>query len=487
MDAILGETSVAGRKKMLHKVVTAGVNLDNVYDQTLRRINEQSGDRSRLGMEVLMWVSYAERPLRIDELRHALAVEMGATDFDLENVPPQDTVLASCLGLAVVDSETSTVRLIHYTLQEYLSQPSVLPGTHRRLTDTCLTYLNCDQVKRLPAGNVSTLGNMPFLEYSSLHWGRHAKVELSDRAKPLALDLLSPYDNHISSTLLFDKIRGYRPSRVSPYLFTGLHCASYFGIDKIVATLIEAQGCDINQGDCRGVTPLILAAQQGNQGVVMLLLTQDDIDPNQPGNDSKTPLRWASRNGHEGVVRLLLKRDGVNPDKPDKNGGTPLSGASFNGHEGVVRLLLARHDVNPDKPDKYDGTPLQWASRNGHEGVVRLLLARGDVNPNKPDNDGITPLQWASSNRHEGVVRLLLSRGATNPDKPDSSSPISLPGPPSNRRELVARKAVARRDITPNQPDSRDPTPPKSHSLRKRRRIVPEHVLRLSARRRRKN
>ena len=75
-----------------------------------------------------MWVSNAERPLRIDELRHALAVEIGATDFDLENVPPQDTVLGSCLGLAVVDKETSQVRLIHYTLQEYLSRPGVLPN-----------------------------------------------------------------------------------------------------------------------------------------------------------------------------------------------------------------------------------------------------------------------------------------------------------------------------------------------------------------------
>jgi len=118
---------------MLQRVATTGVDLDNVYDQTLRRIKEQKGGRSRLGMEVLMWVSHAERPLRIDELCHALAVELGATDIDVENIRPQDAVLRSCLGLAVVDKETSTVRLIHYTLQEYLSQSSVLPDAHRRL------------------------------------------------------------------------------------------------------------------------------------------------------------------------------------------------------------------------------------------------------------------------------------------------------------------------------------------------------------------
>jgi len=175
VDAILSETSLERRKRTLQKVATTGVDLDNVYDQTLQRISEQNGDRSKLGMEVLMWVSHAERPLPIDELCHALAVEMRTTHLDLENVRPLDTVLGSCFGLAVVDKETSTVWLIHYTLQEYLSRPGVLPDAHRTLGQTCLTYLNYNQVKRLPANNISTLENMLFLEYLSLHWGRNAK------------------------------------------------------------------------------------------------------------------------------------------------------------------------------------------------------------------------------------------------------------------------------------------------------------------------
>jgi len=478
---------------MLRKVATTGVDLDNVYDQTLRRIREQKGDRSRVGMEVLMWVSHAERPLRINELCHALAVEMEATHIDLENVRPLDTVLGSCFGLAVVDKETSTIRLIHYTLQEYLSRPGALPDAHRTLSQTCLTYLNYDQVKRLPADNVSNLGHMPFLEYSSLHWGRHAKIELSDHAKFLALDLLSRYDNHIASTILFNEIRGYRASQTTHHLFTGLHCASYFGIDEMVAALIEGQGSDINQGECTGATPLILAAQEGNQGVVSLLLAQDGINPDKPDNSGRTPLSRASRSGHEGAVRLLLARDDVNPDKPGNYGGTPLWGAASNGREGVVRLLLERDDVNPDKPDNYGRTPLWGASRwgreeaaklllargavnpdgpdnngrtplrsassNGHEGVVRLLLARDDVNPDKPDNDGGTPLLWASRNGHEGVVRLLLSRDAIKPDKPDNDCSTPLQGASRNEHEEVVRPPVSRDSITPDEPDNDHITP----------------------------
>ena len=429
---------------MLQMVATTGLDLDNVYAQTLRRIKEQKGVKSRFGIEVLMWVSHAERPLRIDELCHALAVEMGATDIDLENIRPQDIVLGGCLGLAMVDKETSTVRLIHYSLQEYLSRPGALPDAHRTLSQTCLTYLNYDQVKRLRADNVSNLGDMRFLEYSSLHWGSHAKIELSDYAKSLALELLPRYDSHISSVLLFERIRTSWARPLSHRPFPGLHCVSYFGIDEVVANLIGMEGCDINQRDNMGFTPLTWASRQGNQGTVTLLLTRDDIDPSNP----------------------------------DSHGGTPLWWASYNGHEGVVRLLLARGDVNPDKPDNYGRTPLWLASSNGHERVVRLLLTRNDVNPTKPNSDGITPLQWASSDGHERAVSLLLSRGAANPDQPDNNDLSQLP-PSSNRHEEVARSLVAQGDVNLDEPDSRDQGPSRISSVRRYRQIIAEHVPRL--------
>ena len=478
---------------MLQKVATAGVDLETVYSQTLRRIKEQKGGRSRLGIEVLMWVSHAERPLQIDELRHALAVEMGATDTDLENIRPQDTVLGSCLGLVVVDKETSTVRLIHYTLQEYLSRPEILPDAHKTLAQSCLTYLNYDQVKGRPANNVSNLGETPFLEYSSHYWGGHAKMELSNPVRTLALELLGRYDNHISSTLLLDKIQGYHAAWRIPYMFTGLHCVSYLGIDEIVDALIQIKGRDINQPGYKGRRPLTWAAQQGNQRAVTILLTRDDTDSDKPDRDGRTPLWWTSRNGHQGVVGLLLARDDVNPDKPDNDGATPLSAAareghegamilllarhdvnpdqsdsngrtplwwaSFHRHEGVVRLLLARNDVDPDKPGKYGGAPLWWASFHGYKGVVRLLLARDDVNPDKPGNDGETPLCAASSNGNEGVVGLLLARYDVNLDKPNNDGETPLWRASENGHEGVVRLLLARDDVNPNRPNNYGQTP----------------------------
>ena len=83
---------------------------------TLERIKVQDEEKAQLAMAALIWVCHSERQLHVDELCHALAVEIGATDFDPENIPLIGTLLDCCQGLIVVDSEALTVRLIHYTL-----------------------------------------------------------------------------------------------------------------------------------------------------------------------------------------------------------------------------------------------------------------------------------------------------------------------------------------------------------------------------------
>ena len=51
-----------------------------------------------------MWVLYLEQPLRVQELCHALGVEIGSADLDPENVPTLRTLLASFLGLVVAEA-----------------------------------------------------------------------------------------------------------------------------------------------------------------------------------------------------------------------------------------------------------------------------------------------------------------------------------------------------------------------------------------------
>ena len=67
--------------------MTNGLGLGDAYDKTIGRIREQQGDSARLGMAALMWISHSERPLSVDEICYALAVEIGSTDINTNNVP----------------------------------------------------------------------------------------------------------------------------------------------------------------------------------------------------------------------------------------------------------------------------------------------------------------------------------------------------------------------------------------------------------------
>ena len=390
IDAILGEVSLHQRRKKLDEM-TKGESLRDAYAATLSRMNAQPKSRAKLGMDVLMWVSHAERPLHVDELCHALGVEEGSVDLNVRNVPPIQTLLACSLGLVTIEKSSSTsaptVRLVHYTLQEYLScNNNLFLKPHSRIANVCLTYLNFRRVKALSPALASLPPTVPFAEYASCYWGIHARHETSESVKTLALKLLARYDKHISSKILLLRGAGlWNPPfdrEGTPRGFTGLHAAAYLGCVEITAALLEPNKWDAQATDFNGNTAIAWAARRGHERVVRVLLERSDVNPDKADRWGQTPLLWAAVNGHEGVVRALLERSDVNPNIADEYGRTPLSGAAVNGHEGVVGTLLKRGDVDPNMADGYGRTPLSGATVNGHERVARILLGRSDVNPN---------------------------------------------------------------------------------------------------------
>jgi hypothetical protein len=161
MDAILGETTAYGRRQKL-RAMTRGLGFEGCLWCDLERIKEQGGEKARLGMAALMWISHSERLLQLDELVHALAVEIGSTDLNAERIPSVETLLSCCLGLVVVDREASTVRLIHFTLQEYLHTcPDLFGATHSIMAETCLTYLNFQTIKDISSTLLLRLSQLP--------------------------------------------------------------------------------------------------------------------------------------------------------------------------------------------------------------------------------------------------------------------------------------------------------------------------------------
>ena len=481
IKAILQETTLYRRREKLD-AVTYSLGLGDAYDATIGRIKAQKGDRARLGMAALMWISHSERPLSVDEICHALAVEIGSTDVDADNVPLIRTVLDCCQGLAVVDKRSSNIRLIHFTLKEYLScHADLFDKPHSGIAETCLTYLNFKAIRDLSARPSRDLQGTPFLKYASLYWGTHMRLELSDRSRHLAHDLLDQYDNHVSAELLWNStpersIFFYKP-------FSALHCVSYFGLAEVGVGLLRTKRWDVNGQDGAGRTPLIWAASYGREEVVELLLQQKHTQPDMSDTYyGRTALSWAAGGGHEGVVRLFLgrpfpgsrdigprwrktqqvinplRRKHVNPERPDIYGQTPLAWAAGKGHAGVVDLLLGQEGVSADKPDNYGRTPLWLAARDGHDEVVKLLLGRGDVSPDRLGNDGRTPLWLAAQHRHVEAVKLLLERNDLTLDMLSDGGPTLLLWATENGHDRVVQLLLGREEVSRDMPGHRDPT-----------------------------
>jgi len=460
MDAILHESTIHRRRERLGKMID-GLELGDVYGGTIERIKAQNGDKSRLGMAALMWVSHAERSLKADELCHALSVELGSTNFSAGNIPSISTLVGSCQGLITVDKEASTVRLAHFTLQEYFSaHPDIFTRPHSAMAEICLTYLNSQQIKALSTAPSAATENTPFLEYCSVYWGTHAKKELSDCARSLALELLKGHYSQISTELLLAQAKKFPSWRFefwSP--FSGLHCASFFGIVEVVAALVEVGCYGIDEEDFSGRTPLSWAACGGHEGVVKILLELGGVNPDKPDREDRTPLPWAASSGHEEVVKILLGREAVNADKPDREGRTPLSWAASSGHEGVVEILLEREEVNADRPDGGSRTPLLYAAQYGHEGVAKILLEREEVNADEPDRGGQTPLSYAAWHGYEGLVKLLLGQEKVNADKPNILGRTPLSYAAWRGQEGVVKILLGREGVNADKPNWTGRTP----------------------------
>jgi hypothetical protein len=120
--------------------------LNETYDSAMKRIEDQGDMNKNIAYSALTWVVNAKRPLTVSEIQTALAVEPDSQELDEDNVMDIETILAVCAGLVIVDQESSVVRLVHYTTQEYLDsiQAQLFPDAQTEITRTLLTFLAFD-------------------------------------------------------------------------------------------------------------------------------------------------------------------------------------------------------------------------------------------------------------------------------------------------------------------------------------------------------
>jgi hypothetical protein len=96
--------------------------LAHAYVRTMWRIDGEKPGFRELAKKILLWITCAKRSLSASELQHAVAVEIGMSGLDNENLPQTQGMISLCAGLATLDKESNIIKFAHYTMQEYFER-----------------------------------------------------------------------------------------------------------------------------------------------------------------------------------------------------------------------------------------------------------------------------------------------------------------------------------------------------------------------------
>jgi len=242
-----------------------------------------------------------------------------------------------------------------------------------------------------------------------LEKGIDVNSRLNDRTTALHWAVLR--DQQESVSLLMKA--GADPLVLNRNGISPLFLAAQNGNEKIVRWLLEA-GADPNTLSENGETILMTAVHTGKPEVVNLLLSSGALVDYRDPEFQQTALMIAVREGHADVIDMLI-RHGANVDARTRLGPVPAyippcKGTGC-GSEGVG---INRSGV-PHRGERYDAkggmTPLLYAARDGRFEAARLLVENGADLELREANE-ITPLLMALLNNQLEVADLLLDSGA---------------------------------------------------------------------------
>lgn len=388
----------------------------------------------------MLWVLCAKRPLTMEELQHAIALDackriLTMEELQLvvakdirkrgwlsESLPERELLLSICGGLVTFEAQSGYVRLLHETTQAWLEERKSVffPDADVLAAQTCLAYLSNDAFN---IGMCTTDEQVlerreqyPLLNYAAYYWGAHYKDHAEASLETCALHFLEKDRNvSCSADILESRLYGW----VSPprYEFNLLseHICARFGLKKLLA---KVQKPSYERIDWKGRTPLHHAAESGHGELVEFLLDQG-VNRLAVDNDGATPFERAVANGHENVIRRLIHHDSAQGCRDDVI-RLGLNAAARMGLLDVLRSLLTELNVDSLEPQhRYNKgnrrTPLAHAVERGRRDTVNLLLEyNAAVNaPLEGGPENIrAPLFYAADAGHAEIAEMLLDRGA---------------------------------------------------------------------------
>ncbi|KEY68151.1 hypothetical protein S7711_08339 [Stachybotrys chartarum IBT 7711] len=383
-----------------------------------------------LTQKVFRWVAVAKQPLTLDELRDAIAIEIGQAYSRPERL--------------VTEEGTRLVQFAHSTIRDFMVRgtlPMQLMGFHIDLKEAdhfageiCVTYLHFNDFKTTIAerpqplrvdpmamagtvlsqkstrtGLATRLSNLT-LAYSKAREGADltralASYGRADADRSLVLQQSHPFLKKSATWSLWYRIitEGHGLARMpwqdsiyqtNDAILIWSHQAHHYALlfySSSIFTLPESKKDEL----------MVLSASQGDNEAIITFLEAGICSV----NGMARALRAGSGGGHLQIVEQLLNAGADIDATTGYNRQTALQAASGGGHLQIVeRLLTAGADVNATA-GFYRLSQLQEASKYDHLQAVEQLLTTGA-------DGGRTALHAASSGGHLPVVDRLLAAGA---------------------------------------------------------------------------
>jgi hypothetical protein len=212
--------------------------LSEAYGSVMKRISVQKEKQRHIAMTALKWITYARRPLKAEELQHALAVTPDSTDIlNEKDFVDVDSLVSFCVGIVTVDPESGIIRLVHYTVQKYLEKQFPQVQANTEIARTCLGYLAFDAFSMFSGDRRSfeeRVKKYRFSSYAGIYWADHVREGAEDHLHPLILATFESEGKRDSMLQLQD-----RDFLDAPYSYSLLHLAASQGLPNLCKAVLS--------------------------------------------------------------------------------------------------------------------------------------------------------------------------------------------------------------------------------------------------------
>jgi hypothetical protein len=286
---------------------------------------------------VLLWLSFASRPLTLIELSEAVVLDEGDTTLNQDaRLRDPQVLLEICHGFLEYDAATGQAKIAHASVREYLLSDytrhhgdaffsfETVAG-HRSLMRKCITYLMFDDFKSEGFSNVDlyarSVREFPLLDYAARCWTLHASYATVNECD-LADEFFSTTGNYQAWVSWLQRTWNQHDSVHS----TTLHVAASHGLISLIrSSLARSMATSPEQPrSLQASTPL----QDGfffshHQVAKMLVAEAPEFWKEDPGG-GKFARFWARSNDWKYFVDRMVRLRAEIPGQVQQKGESRL-------------------------------------------------------------------------------------------------------------------------------------------------------------------